>query len=31
VISDNRIYPPVEMDRSEIDVIGRVLWFGRKV
>jgi phage repressor protein C with HTH and peptisase S24 domain len=31
VISDNRIYPPVEMDRSEIEVIGRVLWYGRKV
>jgi phage repressor protein C with HTH and peptisase S24 domain len=31
VISDNRIYPPVEMDRSDIEVIGRVLWYGRKV
>ncbi|WP_162302413.1 LexA family transcriptional regulator [Tabrizicola thermarum] len=31
VISDNRIYPPVEMDRSEIEVVGKVLWYGRKV
>lgn len=31
VISDNRIYPPVEMDRAEIEVVGKVLWYGRKV
>jgi phage repressor protein C with HTH and peptisase S24 domain len=31
VISDNRLHPTFEMDRSEIEVIGRVLWYGRKV
>lgn len=31
VISDNQIYPPVQTDRDQIDVIGKVLWYGRKV
>lgn len=31
VISDNRIYPAVEMERTEIEVVGKVLWYGRKV
>jgi phage repressor protein C with HTH and peptisase S24 domain len=31
VISDNRLYPSVEMDRNEVEVVGRVLWYGRKV
>ena len=31
VISDNRIYPPIQTAREEIEVIGKVLWYGRKV
>lgn len=31
VIADNSRYPPVEVDRRELDVIGKVLWYGRKV
>lgn len=29
--SDNDQYPPFEVDRQELDVVGRVLWYGRKV
>ena len=32
IVSDNRDqYPPVERSLAEIDVVGRVLWYGRKV
>lgn len=32
VISDNSaLYPPMEMLVSEIEVVGKVLWYGRKV
>lgn len=31
VISDNRVYPPVQTAREEVEVIGKVLWYGRKV
>lgn len=31
LISDNEHYPPVEIERTEIEVVGRVLWYGRKV
>lgn len=29
--SDNDQYPPFEVERPELDVVGRVLWYGRKV
>lgn len=31
IIADNALYPPVDTERSEIDVVGKVLWYGRKV
>lgn len=31
VISDNTLYPAVDTERAEIDVIGKVIWYGRKV
>lgn len=32
IISDNAaIYPATEMERSEIDVVGKVIWMGKKV
>lgn len=31
VISDNRLYPPVGMERIEVEVVGRVGWCRRKV
>lgn len=31
VIADNSLYPPVDTDRSEIEVVGKVIWYGRKV
>lgn len=32
IISDNRtLYPPLEAALSEVDAIGKVLWYGRKV
>lgn len=32
IISDNRsIYPPQEYEASEVSVIGKVIWYGRKV
>jgi len=31
VIADNSLYPPVDTERSEIDVVGKVIWYGRKV
>lgn len=31
VISDNTLYPPVDTERAEIDVVGKVIWYGRKV
>jgi hypothetical protein len=31
LISDRRIYPPVEVDRFEIELVGKVPWYGRKV
>ena len=32
IISDNRdIYPPIEMPRAEIAVVGKVIWMGKKV
>lgn len=31
VKSDNPAYDPFEVDRSDLDVIGRVVWIGRKV
>lgn len=32
VISDNRdLYPPVERSLSDVEVVGKVLWVGRKV
>ncbi len=31
ILSDNRdAYPPTERDLSEIDAVGKVLWYGRK-
>lgn len=32
IISDNAtIYPPIEIARSEVEVIGRIIWMGKKV
>lgn len=32
VISDNRnLYPPMEMPAGEVEAVGKVLWYGRKV
>lgn len=31
VIADNSLYPPVDTERAEIDVVGKVIWYGRKV
>ncbi len=32
IISDNRaLYPPIDAALSEVDAIGKVLWYGRKV
>ncbi|ETD89820.1 S24 family peptidase [Rhodobacter capsulatus] len=32
IISDNKdIYPPIEMPRAEITVVGKVIWMGKKV
>ncbi|MDD7973425.1 S24 family peptidase [Roseinatronobacter alkalisoli] len=31
VIADNSLYPPVDTERTEIDVVGKVIWYGRKV
>lgn len=31
VLSDHPSYRPVEMPKSEIETIGRVIWYGRKV
>lgn len=31
VISDNSLYPPVDTERAEIEVVGKVIWYGRKV
>ena len=30
-IADNSLYPPVDTERTEIDVVGKVIWYGRKV
>lgn len=30
MIPDNKAYPPVERRMDEIDVIGRVIWMGKK-
>lgn len=31
IISDNKsIYPPIEMARSEVEVIGKVIWMGKR-
>lgn len=31
VIADNKLYPSVDTERTEIDPIGKVIWYGRKV
>lgn len=31
LLSDNKIYPPVEAAIEDINVVGKVLWYGRKV
>lgn len=31
LISDNKAYPPVEARLSDLTVVGKVLWYGRKV
>lgn len=31
LISDNRAYPPVEATLADLHVVGKVLWYGRKV
>ncbi len=32
IISDNKdIYPPIEMPRTDITVVGKVIWIGKKV
>lgn len=31
IISDNPAYPPIEIPRAEVEVIGRVIWMGKKV
>lgn len=31
IVSDNALYPPVESERTELDVVGKVIWYGRKV
>ena len=31
LISDNKAYPPVEAALADLNVIGKVLWYGRKV
>jgi len=31
LISDNKVYPAIEAELAEIEVIGKVLWYGRKV
>lgn len=31
VIADNSLYPAVDTERTEIDVVGKVIWYGRKV
>lgn len=31
LISDNKAYPPVEANLSDLTVVGKVLWYGRKV
>lgn len=31
LLSDNQMYPPIDAELAEIEVIGKVLWYGRKV
>lgn len=31
VISDNSSYPPVDTECGELDVVGKVIWYGRQV
>lgn len=31
LISDNKAYPPVEAELTNLTVVGKVLWYGRKV
>jgi phage repressor protein C with HTH and peptisase S24 domain len=32
ILSDNRgLYPPLELARKEVTVIGKIIWYGRKV
>lgn len=31
LISDNPAYPPISAELSDIEVVGKVLWYGRKV
>jgi phage repressor protein C with HTH and peptisase S24 domain len=32
ILSDNRgLYPPTELARQKVTVIGKVIWYGRKV
>lgn len=31
LISDNKSYPPIEASLTELKVVGKVLWYGRKV
>lgn len=31
LISDNKAYPPVEAELANLTVVGKVLWYGRKV
>ena len=32
VISDNRdLYPPIEISASDVQAVGKILWYGRKV
>lgn len=31
VVSDNAHYPNVESERTELDVVGKVIWYGRQI
>ena len=31
IISDNETFPDIVSERSEVDAVGKVLWYGRKV
>lgn len=31
ILSDNPVFPPIEVEKAELTVVGKVLWYGRKV